>query len=178
MSDQTADATSIDDRLERLSARYTAAFAGADINSFRAHFSIVRSGVRLSQAVGDFLNTHFGLNAARYSLLRALYFTDGHRLQQSEVARAMDVTSPNVTQLIDALEREGLVERVVSESDRRVTYAHLTHDGETLCADAVPAMARFMQETMVPFSSEEMDQLTALLGRFRHHLSQTKNIPT
>jgi DNA-binding MarR family transcriptional regulator len=176
MSDPTADATSIDDRLERLSGRYSAAFPGADINSFRAHFSVVRSGLRLSQAVGQFLNSRFGLNSARYSLLRALYFTEGHRLRQSEVARAMDVTSPNVTQLIDALERDGLVERATSESDRRVTYARLTRAGEALCADAIPAMGRFMQETMAPFSSEEMVQLTRLLARFRHHLSQLNEV--
>lgn len=174
MSDRTVRPTPIDDRLERVSARYGAAFPDADVNSFRAHFSIVRSGVRLSQAVGQFLDGRFGLNSARYSLLRALYFADGQRMQQSELARALDVTSPNVTQLIDALERDGLVERAASESDRRVTLARLTRAGEALCAEAVPAMGRFMQETMAPFSSEEMDQLAQLLGRFRDHLARMK----
>jgi MarR family transcriptional regulator, 2-MHQ and catechol-resistance regulon repressor len=90
----------------------------------------------------------------------------------------MNVTSPNVTQLIDALEREGLVERAISESDRRVTYAQLTRDGEARCAELIPAMARFMQETMTPLDSNEMDQLTELLRRFRLNLAQMKDIET
>jgi MarR family 2-MHQ and catechol resistance regulon transcriptional repressor len=178
VTDHPADPAWADEALERVSEGYGAAFPGADINSFRAHFSIVRSGVRLSQAIGDFLGDRFGLNSGRYSVLRALYFADGHRLPQVEVARALNVSSPNVTQLIDGLERDGLVERSVSESDRRVTYAQLTGSGETLCAEAVPAMGRFMQETTAPFSSAEMDQLTDLLARFRHHLAQLKGGPT
>src|SRR3954465_8197089 len=167
-----------DDGLERVAGRYRGAFPGSDVNAFRAHLAIVRSGNRLSQAVGQYLNSRFGLNSARYSLLRALYFTDGHRLPQSEVARAMNVTSPNVTQLIDALEREGLVERAISESDRRVTYAQLTKDGEARCAELIPAMARFMQETMTPLSTDEMNQLTDLLRRFRYNLAQMKDLET
>jgi MarR family 2-MHQ and catechol resistance regulon transcriptional repressor len=164
----------MDEGLERVAARYSQAFPTADINSFRAHLSIVRSGTRLAQAVAQYLGTHFGINLARYSLLRALYFAEGHRLPQSEVARAMHVTSPNVTQLIDALEREGLVERVLSASDRRVTYAQLTSLGAEKCTIMIPAMARFMEESCAPLNSEEMALLTSLLARFRHHLSQLK----
>jgi DNA-binding MarR family transcriptional regulator len=178
MTDRTPDAAAIDVSLDRLSGRYSEAFPEADINAFRAHFSIVRSGVRLSQAVGQFLDHNFGLNSARYGLLRALYFTEGHRLRQTEVARAMDVTAPNVTQLIDALERDGLVERVTSDTDRRVTYAQLTRAGTALCAKAIPAMGRFMQETMAPFSSKEMAQLARLLARFRNHLAQLDDTTT
>ena len=174
MIEAALDSAIEDDGLEAIAARYSDAFPSADVNAFRAHLAIVRSGNRLSQAVGQYLSSHFGLNSARYSLLRALYFTDGHRLPQSEVARAMNVTSPNVTQLIDALEREGLVERVISESDRRVTYARLTPAGEQRCAELIPAMARFMQESCAPLTSEEMDLLTELLGRFRHNLTQLK----
>jgi MarR family transcriptional regulator, 2-MHQ and catechol-resistance regulon repressor len=179
MTDRTIDSPALEDQgLEGIAGRYSQAFPSADVNSFRAHLAVVRSGARLSQAVGQYLNARFGLNSARYSLLRALYFTDGHRLPQSEVARAMNVTSPNVTQLIDALEREGLVERAISESDRRVTYAQLTREGENRCAELIPAMARFMQETMAPLSSEEMAQLTSLLDRFRANLAQMKDIET
>jgi len=179
MTDRTQDTSALeDDGLERVAGRYKDAFPSADVNYFRAHLAIVRSGTRLSQAVGQYLGSRFGLNSARYSLLRALYFTDGHRLPQSEVARAMNVTSPNVTQLIDALEREGLVERAISESDRRVTYAQLTKDGEARCAELIPAMARFMQETMAPLSTDEMNQLTELLRRFRYNLAQMKDLET
>ena len=39
-------------------------------------------------------------------------------------------------------------------------------------------MARFMQETMTPLNSDEMDTLTELLRRFRYNLAQMKDIET
>jgi len=158
--------------LEEIASHYSAAFPTADVNGFRAHLAVVRTGNRLSQSVAQFLGTSYSINSARYSLLRALYFTQEKRLPQSEVAKAMNVTSPNVTQLIDALEREGLVERVVSETDRRVTLAQLTPEGVAKCSELVPGMARFMQETSAVLTQAEMVQLVDLLTKFRNHLAE------
>ena len=160
-----------DDGLEAIARSYSAAFPTASRDGFRAHLAVVRTGNQLGQAVSQFLSTRFGTNRARYSLMRALYFTSDHRLPQSEVAREMNVTSGNVTQLIDALEREGLVERVVSETDRRITYAQLTRGGAEKCDEMVPAMAQFMEESAAAaLSRDEMNELTRLLNKFRHHL--------
>lgn len=168
--DTSETGRAFDDGLEDIAGHYSAAFPSADIDRFRAHLAVVRTGSRLSQSVSQFLAANFGINTARYSLLRALYFTQEKRLPQSEVAKAMNVTSPNVTQLIDALEREGLVERVVSETDRRVTLAQLTPEGIAKCSELVPGIARFMQETSAALTRDEMVQLVDLLTKFRNHL--------
>lgn len=172
MSSQTTQVPVVDESVQRIAASYAAAFEGSDVSAFQAHLSVARSGMRLSKAVGQFLEADYGLNPARFSLLRTLYFSEGHRLQQSELAKALNVTAPNVTQLIDTMQRDGLVSRVVSQADRRVTFARLTSKGAALCKEAVPAMAQFMQQTVAVFSSAEMDQLTELLARFRQHLAQ------
>ena len=170
MRDETGK--SISDAVDILASNYSSAFPTADVEAFRTHLAVVRTGTKLSQSVSQYLAANFNINTSRYSLLRALYFTPDKRLPQSEVARAMNVTSPNVTQLIDALEREGLVERVVSETDRRVSYAQLTDEGRAKCAILVPAMARFMQETSSGISRDEMRELTALLAKLRTSLDQ------
>jgi MarR family 2-MHQ and catechol resistance regulon transcriptional repressor len=160
------------ERLERTAARYAAAFPAERPDAFRAHLAVVRAGTTLARAVTAFLAARHEINTARYSLLRALYFADERRLSQSDLARELAVTSPNVTQLIDALEHEGYVERVVSETDRRVTFAHLTSAGERRCEDLVPAMAAYMEETCASLSTEELRTLTDLLTRFRENLPQ------
>jgi len=160
------------ERLERTAARYAAAFPAERSDAFRAHLAVVRTGVAMRNAVTAFLAARHEINTARYSLLRALYFADGRKLSQSDLARELAVTSPNVTQLIDALETEGYVERVVSETDRRVTFARLTPDGERRCTELVPAMAGFMEATTDALSTEELQQLTALLEKLRENLPQ------
>ena len=78
----------------------------------------------------------------------------------------MNVTSPNVTQLIDAMKHEGLVERVSGDTDRRVTYARLTAAGASRCAELVPAMAAFMVKTCDGLDPKELDALVSILTKF------------
>ncbi|HEY7466265.1 MAG TPA: MarR family transcriptional regulator [Dehalococcoidia bacterium] len=159
-------------RMRKTARFYDEAFPVENRNLYLAHLAVAATGTALSQAVERYLSTNFGINRARYSLLRALYFADGHREPQSELARTLNVTSPNVTQLIDALEREGLVEREGGDSDRRVTYARLTPSGAARCDELVPAMAGFMVKTCAGLSDEELDTLVNILSKLRSHLER------
>ena len=80
------------------------------------------------------------------------------------------MTPANITQVIDVLEREGLVERVANRNDRRVTYARLTPRGEDICARMVPAMVALMEQTCASLSEEEKLELARLLAKFRRDL--------
>ena len=126
----------------------------------------------MRNAVTGFLGAHHEINTARYSLLRALYFAEERKLSQSDLARELAVTSPNVTQLIDALENEGFVERVVSETDRRVTFARLKPEGVALCEVLVPDMVQFMESSMYGLSTDELSDLHRLLAKVRSRAEQ------
>ena len=106
---------------------------------------------------------------ARYALLRILYFSPERRLTQVDVANEMKVTSPNITFLVDALEKDHLVQRVPSQTDRRTVYVELTETGRVLAEHLVPSVARFMGLLMEGFTDEEKHQLSDLLYRFRRN---------
>ena len=112
----------------------------------------------------------FEITRPRFTLLRMLYLSPEHRLPQSEIAQSMRVSGANVTQLIDALEREGWVERMINPADKRVTFAQLTPDGEERCARLLPAMIEFMEDSMSGLTSEEVAQLEGLLAKLRTSL--------
>jgi DNA-binding MarR family transcriptional regulator len=153
--------------------RYADAFPDADRDSIEDFLLLVSSANQLQQTMGRYLAAKgFGLTAPRYSLLRLLYLSRDKSLAQGEIARSLNVTSANVTQLIDGLERDGLVEREISAPDRRVTFARLTPQGEDRCARMVPEIVSLMQETMAMFSRPEKVQLASLLGKFRRELRQ------
>lgn len=168
---QQSDAVAIASEL------YTSAFPEADATAIMAHLLLIHSGNDLQQAVGRFLNwSGFKLTGPRYSLLRLLYLSPEQALPQGEIARGLNVTSANVTQLIDGLERDGLVERVVSAPDRRVTLARLTEAGRQRCEEMVPAMVQLMSDTCAMFSEEEKKELVALLTKFRKELRRRFNL--
>lgn len=118
---------------------------------------------RLCEALG--VNRTIG----RHALIRLLHFAEDHRLTQFEIASEMQVTSSNVTFLVDGLEREGLVKRLPHPTDRRTVHVQLTPDGESLASVLVPSLARFMAAMLADFDEEEKRLLADLLDRFRRN---------
>jgi hypothetical protein len=64
--DTSETGRAFDDGLEDIAGHYSAAFPSADIERFRAHLAVLRTGTRLSQSVSQFLAANFGINTARY----------------------------------------------------------------------------------------------------------------
>jgi DNA-binding MarR family transcriptional regulator len=77
-------------------------------------------------------------------LLCLLYLSPGGGLSQQQIARSLNVTNSNITQLIDALVRDGWIERSVDNADRRVRNAQLTMSGRQRCADLVHDVLDFI----------------------------------
>src|ERR1700704_859243 len=67
------------------------------------------------------------LSLAQYQRLEPLI--GGERLATCELALAAGVSAPTATRMLTGLEREGLVERVPCDADRRVVHVVLTADG-------------------------------------------------
>ena len=83
-----------------------------------------------------------GLSLARTKVLEVL--ARHHPLPQSALANALGQAPRSITQSVEALERDGLVERTASPDDRRSKLVALTPDG----AKAVAAGARAGQEVL------------------------------
>jgi DNA-binding MarR family transcriptional regulator len=102
-------------------------------------------------------------------LLRILYFAPEKRLTQVEVANEMKVTSANITFLVDGLEKDQLVRRVPSQTDRRTVHVELTEAGGLLAERLVPSMARLMGQLLDGFDDADKRQLSGLLDRLRRN---------
>jgi len=103
----------------------------------------------------------------RTKILRLLYLSEHERVPQHEIGRQLGVTSANITYLIDGLEKEDLVRRVVNQQDRRVTFVELTEKGDKLSAELVPLIGEFMATTANSLTEAEKRQLIDLLVKFR-----------
>jgi MarR family 2-MHQ and catechol resistance regulon transcriptional repressor len=89
----------------------------------------------------------------------------------------MNTGLSNVTQLVDLLEREGLVVRVAHPTDRRVSFAQLTPEGEHVCTTVLPVVLQFMEGALDGFTIEEKQQLSRLLARMRLNLKREQPAP-
>jgi len=159
------------ERVMRTADMYAEAYPEVDVQALLTHLHVVSAGAAVSNGLLAHLSTSgFDITRPRFTLLRLLYLSNDNRMAQTEIAREMGVSSANVTQLIDSLEREGWVERTVNPADRRVTYARLTPNGEAKCAVLIPAIREFMEESCSVLDSQEQAQLQALLTKVRRHM--------
>lgn len=93
---------------------------------------------RLIKVLDAELRAEHGLSMGAYDVLLRLARAPGRRLPITEIARRVLISASAVSRTVDALEREGLVERHRGEEDARVVMAQLTDAGR----DRVRAAAR------------------------------------
>lgn len=82
----------------------------------------------------------FGITFARYEVLRLLSFSSSGSLPLSKIGERLMVHPTSVTNVIDRLVADGLVDRRVDESDRRRALASLTPQGQQVLDEATDAL--------------------------------------
>jgi DNA-binding MarR family transcriptional regulator len=82
-----------------------------------------------------------------------------------EIARQLNMDAGAVTRMVDRVVAKGLVERVRSESDRRVVHLSLTAAGEAVVAEVPRVLAAVNNDFLRGFSESEWKQLQKFLSR-------------
>jgi DNA-binding MarR family transcriptional regulator len=112
----------------------------------------------------EYLRVEHATTLPRFDVMAALYRRrDGTTM--SELSRMLLVSNGNATTVVDRLEKDGLVRRTASETDRRTVQVALTPEGlrqfEVLAADHEREVNRLFAE----LSDADVEQLTSLLKR-------------
>ena len=123
---------------------------------------IGRVAKELSRAFDDVLVAAGG-STPTWQVLRALSAGD-HRTQ-AELAAAVGVRQPTLTQHHDALERAGLVTREREDANRRVQRVTVTESGEHLFLRLRRAAASFDGRLRAGLDDAEVAELRRLLGQ-------------
>ncbi|MDP3306846.1 MarR family winged helix-turn-helix transcriptional regulator [Methylotenera sp.] len=109
--------------------KFAAKYPEADVDSVIQFLSILRIGSDLSDALDGFLCKH-GLLQGRWWVLILLMREETLTSTPSELAEKSGVSRATMTGLIDGLEREGLVARLMGDIDRRKYSIKLTAAGQ------------------------------------------------
>ena len=117
-----------------------------------------------SKKLMHYLNCSGGigkLTPSQFYTMRALEHHAG--LPLSEISERIRRSPGNMTLVIDNLEKDGWVERVRSQEDRRVILVHLTQAGTEKIEAAKEEHRQEVEKLMEKLSSDEVSQLHALL---------------
>jgi DNA-binding MarR family transcriptional regulator len=104
----------------------------------------------------------FGITHAQYNVLRILkgVYPQGH--PRSEIICRMIEQAPDVTRLIDRLEKQELVERIRSDKDKRLSIARITKKGLDLLEKMNPYVKRANGMIETKLTEDECRELSRL----------------
>lgn len=110
------------------------------------------ASTRLQGILETRMKSDAGISLSDYNILLTLYEAPGRRLRMGELSEHLGFSPSRLTYLVAQLSRQGWVERVPSDDDRRGYVALLTPLGITLTEQA----SRLHQETVRELLLDDM----------------------
>ncbi|MBP1673053.1 MAG: mprA [Bacteroidetes bacterium] len=90
----------------------------------------------------------------------------------SELAEIMNIAKPSMTVMINRLEKNRLVQKVQSDSDRRTAHLHLTDKGEKAARLHEELHTRISEILVSDLTESEQEILIVLLNKAVRSLNQ------
>jgi len=115
------------------------------------------------------------LGVTRVQWIALYYLGKEEFISQKELAEKMNIKESSVARLLDRMERDGLVERVKNENDKRVTNLSLTDKGKQYRIKLLPEGEKFEKLLYKNISEEEMKIFTTVLTKMVCNISENIN---
>jgi MarR family transcriptional regulator for hemolysin len=113
-----------------------------------------------------------GFSHSRWLLLLHLSRNDG--CTHSELAHHMGIEAATLVRLVDHMEKEGLLKRCGSETDRRVKHLHLSDAGKKVVTEIRSYAAELRKEVLDGLSQTEIQTAFNVLNNIRSKLGAQK----
>jgi DNA-binding MarR family transcriptional regulator len=131
-----------------------------------AFLDLQRTASLLLRAVARELEGH-DLTPAQYNTLRILRGAGDGGLACGEVGERLVSPGPDVTRLLDRLEKGGLIARWRDEQDRRVVRARITPEGLALLATLDAPVNETLGRLLGPVGEARLHYLIGILDQVR-----------
>ena len=103
----------------------------------------------------------YGITPGQYGVLNCLWNKRGDT--PKELAQTLNLETSTVSGLLDKMQRRGVIDRIISEADRRVVRIILTDEGCALQEPVLAVIRQVNSEVLSGFTSAESEALLAAL---------------
>ena len=131
-------------------------------NEFKVVIEILRASNLL---VDDLKKTlkNYPINTTEFSVMEFLYSKGEKSIQ--EIRDRILLASGSATYVVDNLEKKGYVNRIVNETDKRVTYIKLTREGKDLINNIFPIHKKNTKKIFNDLTNGELITLKEILKK-------------
>lgn len=131
-----------------------------------AMLNIVRTAACLQEPGERLLKSH-GVSGPLYNILRIVRGVGGDGTPSGEIGEQMVTPTPDVTRLVDRLEKLGLATRHRKDCDRRVVLVRLTPKGRRLLTKLDPLVEQMHRDVLGHLTKTELQSINELMVRAR-----------
>jgi len=129
-----------------------------------AMLNLLVAAGHVRQMVDEICEAH-GITQAQYNALRILRGGHPDGYPRCDVASRLIERAPDVTRLIDRLERHGLAERARSTADRRLSVTRITRAGLELLKRIDPQVADVQRRVTAAVPVRDLRELSRICER-------------
>lgn len=113
---------------------------------------------------GRFFDAQLSLHGLSLSRAKVLIqLSSDQPVNQAALASTFGLAARTVTELVDSLERDGLVERITDPADRRARHVRLTESGERARDVAIAVRRRLSDRVLSVLNRQQLADLTSAL---------------
>ena len=134
------------------------------------YLSILRTASELSYAVDQFFRP-FDITPSQYNVLRILRGAGTDGLCRNEISERMVTATPDMTRLLDRMEKAGWVTRERAEEDRRQVSTHITKPGMELLARLETPIRDFVARLFAGAAVSDLKTVVKVNDQIRTRLS-------
>src|SRR5437667_5150744 len=138
-----------------------------------AFLNLLRTADVLAGEIGEVFKPA-GLSATQYNVLRILRGAGLEGLPCGEVASRMITRDPDVTRLLDRMEKRHLISRSRAQKDRRVVCARITPAGLKVLQELDPVIDAAHRKQLSHLGADRLKQLIELLEAARKQTTEQR----
>ena len=132
---------------------------------------IYRTALALKSALQRcFKENGFEITAEQWVIMRHLWEEEG--LSQREIGEKAAKDKPNITRMLDALEKKRLIFRQPDPRDRRKFCVYLTKEGKQLHERLLPLSQTLREQVTRSLSRPEIDRTKETLSKINRNIGQ------
>ena len=142
-----------------------------DLLNSRIGMKLVRIGkMTRAMATQKFKNVNYKITPEQFTVLTAILDHDG--LYQRQISALPLKHRPNITRIINILEKMELVTRTSDVNKRKIFKINITEKGKEAYEQALPTVLGLWQESVDGVSDEELVNCLKVLNKIKANLEE------
>ena len=110
----------------------------------------------------------YNITPGQYGVMNCIWQSEGGTVTPKEIARTLRLETPTVSGVLDRMQKQGLIDRVLDPNDRRSIQVQATPAGMAIKDDVLQVIEELNVEVLKPLTASEKETLLACLRKVGH----------